>query len=157
MRKGIAFICFVVFLFALEGPGLAQVEDFSKGRLLGIGIEATFSSKDAPFPASGLSTRLWFADLLGLEVNISVVAGGPSFTMRSFLKFFNTEIVDFYGGAGVAFFGPGAKTALQILGGLEISMNRRVAINSEVGASFAFSDGKITLGVTAGVGLHFYF
>lgn len=153
MRKGAPFIFVLLFLlFVLEWPGFAQVEDSSKGRLLGIGIEATFPPD---FPASGLSTRLWFADLLGLEVDLWVVAGGPSFTIRSFLKLFNSEMVDVYGGAGVAFFSKGGKfiAPFQALAGLEISFNRRLALNSEVGAFLL--DGK--LGVTAGLGLHFYF
>lgn len=152
MRKCVAFIFVVLLPFALGWPELAQAEDFSKGRLLGIGFEATFPPS---FPASGLSVRLWFADLLGLEVDLWVVAEGPSFTIRSFLKLFNTEIVDIYTGAGVAFFGLEGKlkTPFQALVGLEISFNRRLALNSEVGAFLL--DGK--LGVTAGLGIHFYF
>ncbi len=160
MRKSFVFIFVILLIVALEWPerpGFAQVEDFSKGRLLGIGFLATFS--DPTFPASGLSTRLWFADLLGLEVDLWAVPAGASFTIRSFLKFFNTEIVDFYGGAGVAFF-PSKEDAVttfkvpfQGLVGLEISLNRRLAMISEVGA--VFLDGK--LGASAGLGVHFYF
>jgi len=157
MRRSFVFIFVILLVVALEWPGFAQVEDFSKGRLLGIGFLATFSGPT--FPASGLSTRLWFADLLGLEVDLWAVPAGASFTIRSFLKFFNTEIVDVYGGAGVAFF-PGKEDAVttfkipfQGLVGLEISLNRRLAMVSEVGA--VFLDGK--LGVSAGLGVHFYF
>ena len=159
MRKWMVVVFVMLLLVALGWSGFAQVEDFSKGRLLGIGFLATFSSKETPFPASGLSTRLWFADLLGLEVDLWAVPAGASFTIRSFLKFFNTEIVDFYGGAGVAFFPSKEDTVttfkvpFQGLVGLEISLNRRLAMISEVGA--VFLDGK--LGVSAGLGVHFYF
>ncbi len=104
------------------------------------------------FPATGLSTRLWMADLFGIDVDFWVFPGFPSFAFRSLFKIFNTTIVDIYTGLGMAFF-DGA-TPFQLASGLEISISPSLALNTEVGVfGFGATDG----GVTAGLGAHFYF
>lgn len=152
MRKFVVLSLVALFLLqATSWVAVAQEEDFSKGRGLGIGLQATFPPDK--FPASGLSVRFWIADLLGFEVDLFWI---PSFTTRSFLKLFNTEMVDLYIGGGVAIFSTGTpptlRTPFQGVGGLEISLSHNLALNAEVGA---YINGG--MGVTAGLGAHFYF
>lgn len=149
-------------LVALILPLLAFAqaqEDLSRGRLFGIGAEVTapIRSPTDPawpnmFPATGLSTRLWLADLFGLDVNFWVFPGFPSFAFRTLFKFFNTPIVDIYSGLGMAFFN--AATPFQLMSGLEVSISRNLTLNFEVGV---FGFGGTTGGVSAGLGAHFYF
>jgi len=160
MRKFVALNLVILCLLVASSLAVAQVEDFSKGRVFGIGLQFTAptdpSSPSGIFPASGLSSRIWIIDLLGVEVDLFVVAGSPSFTMRALFKAFNLEIVDIYIGGGVAFYSFGGKlyTPFQGTGGLEISLSRNLALNAEVGF---FGLGGVGGGVTAGLGAHFYF
>ncbi len=161
MRRCLPFL--VVLLLLGAGSGLAAtqqgVADYSTGRLFGIGAEVTFpmvgpASPNWPnmFPATGLSTRLWLADLFGLDAAFWVFPGFPSFAIRSLFKLYNSPIVDIYTGLGVAFFNGAAP--FQGLTGLEISISHSLALVAEVGI---FGLGGTSGGVTAGLGAHFYF
>ena len=141
------------------GSGAALAQDYSAGRVFGIGAQVTFPipSPTSPawpnmFPATGLSTRLWLADLFGLDADFWVFPGFPSLAIRSLFKLFNSPIVDLYTGLGVAFFANVAP--FQAVSGLEISLSRSLALNAEVGI---FGLGGTAGGVTAGLGVHFYF
>jgi hypothetical protein len=159
MRK-VTLVAVLILLALSSFPALAQPqEDLSRGRLFGIGAEVTapIRSPTDPawpnmFPATGLSTRLWLADLFGLDVNFWVFPGFPSFAFRTLFKFFNTPIVDIYSGLGMAVFYN--VTPLQLLSGLEVSISRNLALDFEVGV---FGFGGTTGGVSAGLGAHFYF
>jgi hypothetical protein len=129
MRK-VTLVAVLILLALSSFPALAQPqEDLSRGRLFGIGAEVTapIRSPTDPawpnmFPATGLSTRLWLADLFGLDVNFWVFPGFPSFAFRTLFKFFNTPIVDIYSGLGMAVFYNGA-TPFQLIerpGGLDL-------------------------------------
>lgn len=159
MRK-ILFLGIALVSIAATFPllGAAQ-EDYSVGRLFGIGAEVTAPIRSPldpawpnMFPATGLSTRLWLADLFGVDVNFWVFPGFPSFALRTLFKFFNTSIVDIYTGLGMAFFN--GATPFQLVSGLEVSISRNLALNFEVGL---FGLGGTSGGVTAGLGAHFYF
>ena len=161
MRKLVLVSIILLLLGVGSELALAQqgVPDYSTGRLFGIGAEVTFpmvgpASPNWPnmFPATGLSTRLWLADLFGLDAAFWVFPGFPSFAIRSLFKLFNTPIVDIYSGLGVAFFNGAAP--FQGLTGLEISISHNLALIAEVGV---FGLGGTTGGVTAGLGAHFYF
>lgn len=156
MRRWIAFglaFCLMVGV-ALSGEAL-PVQDFSQGHGFGVGLALTapFTPPDV-FPASGLSTRVWIADLFGLSATIFVVDGAPSATARAFLKFLNTSIVDLYVGTGAAFFTSGGMIVvpLQAVTGIEIRLTPNVAIHAEVGLLF-----RGVSEVTSGLGVHFYF
>ncbi|MGQ9477317.1 MAG: hypothetical protein ACUVRH_02355 [Candidatus Bipolaricaulia bacterium] len=162
MRKVISLVAVPLLVVALicsvSVLALAQ-EDLSKGRLFGLGAEVTApirSPSDSAwpnmFPATGLSTRLWLADLFGLDVNFWVFPGFPSFAFRTLFKFFNTPIVDIYSGLGMAVFN--GATPFQLMSGLEVSISRNLALNFEVGV---FGFGATSGGVSAGLGAHFYF
>jgi hypothetical protein len=128
---------------------------------LGIGVQATapFVPPDA-FPASGLSLRLWIGDLVGLELDTFLLSGSPSFSPRVLAKFFNAEIVDLYLGLGLSTFTYTAQgktllyAPLQGLAGLEIRLSKHLALNAELGL---FGHSGQAKGVTAGLGVHFYF
>jgi hypothetical protein len=159
MRK-VTLVAVLILLALSSFPALAQPqEDLSRGRLFGIGAEVTapIRSPTDPawpnmFPATGLSTRLWLADLFGLDVNFWVFPGFPSFAFRTLFKFFNTPIVDIYSGLGMAVFN--GATPFQLMSGLEVSISRNLALDFEVGV---FGFGGTTGGVSAGLGAHFYF
>ena len=158
MRKAIFSVVVILFIVSLASPS-SLAQDLSTGRLLGIGAQVTFPivspvSPNWPnmFPATGLSTRLWLADLFGIDVDFWVFPGFPSFAFRSLFKVFNTMIVDIYTGLGMAFFN--GATPFQLVSGLEISISHNLALNAEVGL---FGFGATSGGVTAGLGAHFYF
>jgi len=166
MRKvlvpALAFLLSLLFLFlflTLASPPAAQAQDLSAGRFFGIGAQVTapIRSPTDPqwpnmFPATGLSTRLWLADLFGIDLNFWIFPGFPSFAFRSLFKVFNTTIVDIYTGLGMAFFN--GATPFQLMSGLEVSISRNLALNFEVGV---FGFGATEGGVSAGLGAHFYF
>jgi len=158
MRKVIlpfVALLLVVLLF----PAWGGAQDLSAGRLFGIGAQATFPMRSPTdpnwpnmFPATGLSTRLWLADLFGIDIDFWVFPGFPSFSFRTLFKVFNSTIVDIYSGLGMAFFN--GATPFQLMTGLEISLSHNLALNAEVGV---FGFGATSGGVTAGLGAHFYF
>ncbi|MCR4404023.1 MAG: hypothetical protein NUW06_01785 [Candidatus Acetothermia bacterium] len=159
MRKLLFLVlALVAIAAAFSVLGFAQ-EDYSAGRLFGIGAEVTAPIRSPVdpawpnmFPATGLSTRLWLADLFGIDVNFWVFPGFPSFAIRTLFKFFNTSIVDIYTGLGMAFFN--GATPFQLVSGMEVSISRNLALNFEVGV---FGFGATSGGVSAGLGAHFYF
>lgn len=140
----------------VSSPAWAQpVEDFSRGRSFGIGLELTapFAPPNT-FPASGLSGRFWVANLFGIEATLFVVDQAPSLTGRAFIKYLNTSVVDLYVGTGVAFFGSGGMlvTPLQAVTGIEVRLTPNIALAAEVGLLF-----RGVSEVTSGLGVHFYF
>ena len=146
MRRWIAWglALGLIIGIALSGEAI-PVQDFSQGHGFGFGLALTapFTPPDV-FPASGLSTRMWIADLFGLSATIFIVDGAPSATARAFLKFLNTSMVDLYVGTGAAFFTSGGMIVvpLQKVTGIEIRLTPNMAIQAEVGLLF--------LGVSAG-------
>lgn len=161
-KRSSALLALLSLALALSfgiGAATASAQDYSAGRVFGIGAQVTFPivSPTSPawpnmFPATGLSSRLWLADLFGLEVDFWVFPGFPSFAVRSLFKLYNSPIVDLYTGLGVAFFN--AAAPFQGMSGLEISLSHSLALNAEVGI---FGLGGTTGGVTAGLGAHIYF
>jgi len=156
MRRFIMLIAAALIVsslgFAAQAQG--QVADLSEGNPFGIGLEITapFTAPDT-FPASGLSSRLWIANLFGLEASVFVVNGAPSLATRTFIKYLNTSFVDLYVGTGAAFFGNEGEfvVPLHAVTGLELHFNEHIAMHGEVGMLFR---GVST--VTAGLGFHFY-
>jgi len=158
MRKVILALV-VLLLVALAFPTQGSAQDLSAGRFFGIGAQVTFPMRSLTdpnwpnmFPATGLSTRVWLADLFGIDVDFWVFPGFPSFSFRTLFKVFNSTIVDIYSGLGMAFFK--VATPFQLVSGLEISISHNLALNAEVGV---FGFGGTSGGVTAGLGTHFYF
>jgi hypothetical protein len=158
MRKILFLVAVLLFITAAFTVLGAAQEDYSVGRLFGIGAEVTapIRSPTDPawpnmFPATGLSTRLWLADLFGIDVNFWVFPGFPSFAFRTLFKFFNTPIVDIYTGLGMAVFN--GATPFQLVSGLEVSISHNLALNFEVGV---FGFGATSGGVSAGLGAHLY-
>jgi hypothetical protein len=152
MVLGIAF----GLLLGMTGLGQAlPMEDPSQSHGLGVGLALTapFAPPNT-FPASGISSRLWIADLFGLSATFFLVDGAPSVTGRAFIKFVNTPVVDLYVGSGAAFFISNGifVVPLQAVTGLEIRIAPQIALHAEVGLLFrGLSE------VTAGMGVHFYF
>lgn len=153
-----AVLLALALLGGLVGMGAAQVAPgaaASASRNLGVGL--VFTAPTSPpntFPASGLSARIWLSDLLGIEVDFFVVDRAPSFTLRAFVKYLRTPLVDLYAGAGVSFFGfnGGLVVPFQAATGIQIRLTPSLALNAELGAYF-----RGVAGVTAGLGAYFYF
>ena len=154
---GVALMMFVASVCAV-----AAVEDLSRENGFGTGLQLTFPmTPPHALPASGMSLRIWLADLFGFDANFFVVGSALSFTPRAFLKVINLSLADLYLGIGVGIFAyappPDALmlyTPLQGLVGLEMRLTPHIAVNGEVGI---FGFGGTKGGVTSGLGLHFYF
>lgn len=118
----------------------------------GLALTAPFTPPDT-FPASGFSARVWVANLFGFESTLFIVDRIPSLTIRTFLKFLNTSIVDLYVGLGVAFFSSDGMLVvpLQTVTGIEIRLTENLALDAEVGLLF-----RGVSEVTSGLGIHFY-
>ncbi len=151
----LALVIAVIAVTAVTAAQAQPLEDLSRGRGLGIGLELTapFAPPNT-FPASGLVGRAWIADLFGVEATLFVVDQAPSLTARAFLKYLNTTLVDLYIGTGVAFFGSGGMlvTPLQVVTGIEVRLTPRLALIAEVGLLF-----RGVSEVTSGLGVHVYF
>ena len=78
MRQILVLISALVIVASIGVVAQAQIADLSAGNPLGIGLEITspFTAPDT-FPASGVSSRLWIANLFGLEASVFVVNGPP--------------------------------------------------------------------------------
>ena len=150
----LAILGLVVGGLALPGRGEPAVEDLSQGHGIGfgLGLTAPFTPPNT-FPASGLSGRLWVANLFGIEASLFVVDHAPSLSMRGFLKYVNTSVADLYLGTGAAVFGSGGTLVvpLQAVSGLEIRLTPHIALAAEVGLLF-----RGVSEVTAGLAIHFY-
>lgn len=154
MRHRIALTVLTV-LFGLSVVGAAQpVPDLSRGHGIGFGVALTapFAPPNT-FPASGISGRVWIADLFGLEASVFVVDHAPSLAGRAFVKFFNGAVTDLYVGSGAAVFGSGGSLVvpLQATSGIEVRLTPHLALHSEVGLLF-----RGVSEVTAGLGLYLY-
>ncbi len=159
MRRAVWSIAVCAVLIALGAGGWAiakpaPVEDLSRGHSIGFGIDLTapFTPPNT-FPASGLSGRIWIANLFGFEATLFVVDQAPSLSGRAFIKYLNTSVADLYVGTGVAFFGSEGVfvVPLQAVSGLEVRLTPNLAISAEVGLLF-----RGVSEVTAGLGFHFY-
>lgn len=144
--KKLTILCLIFLSILILSSFLACGQaNYSRGRTLGLGFQYTVN-----FPASGLSMRIWFADFLGLEGDLSPITLPPSFAFRLLIKTINTSIVDLYF-AGAVGFDPTLTADYQIGLGIEISPAYNFAFNGEVG--YALIGGS----VTAGSGIHLYF
>ena len=161
LRALMSAIILVALILGISQIGLAVSEDRSHGKWIGVGAEVTspFSPPNT-FPASGLSIRLWIADLVGFELDAFLIENSPSFSPRTFVKLLNTDIVDIYLGAGLSLFIYAEKgktllfTPLQGLAGIEIRLTSNIVLNAELGL---FGHSGKPQGVTSGMGIHFYF
>lgn len=159
MRRAV-WITAVCALLIVSGTGRiaaakpVAAEDLSQGHSIGFGVELTapFAPPNT-FPASGLSGRLWIANLFGFEATLFVVDQAPSLAGRAFIKYLNTSVADLYVGTGVAFFGSEGTfvVPLQALSGIEVRLTPNFALAAEVGLLF-----RGVSEVTAGFGFHFY-
>jgi len=151
---GIAFLGLVVGGIAPRAGAQPTVEDLSQGHGIGfgVGITAPFTPPNT-FPASGISGRIWIANLFGIEASLFVVDQAPSLSMRGFLKYVNTAVADLYLGTGAAIFGSDGTLVvpLQAVSGLEIRLTPHIALAAEVGLLF-----RGVSEVTAGLAIHFY-
>jgi len=155
MRSWLALLAAFSLIIGIASVGEGRpVEDLSRGHGfgLGLGLTAPFEPPNT-FPASGLSGRVWIADLFGLEAAFFIVDQAPSIAARAFLKFLNTSIVDLYVGTGAAFFAADGMlvTPLQVVTGIEVRLTANLALHAEVGLLF-----RGVSEVTAGLGAHFY-
>ncbi|MCS6936145.1 MAG: hypothetical protein NZ610_03155 [Candidatus Bipolaricaulota bacterium] len=153
----------LVLVAVLLGSVLASAaEDPSRATWLGTGFQLTFPVMPPhTVPASGLSVRVWIADMIGFDANFFVVGMSLSFTPRVLFKFVNLPLADLYAGAGMGFFAytpPNDAlmlyTPVQVFTGLEMRFIRNVAFVGEVGI---FGLGGTRGGVTGGLGVHVYF
>ncbi|MCS7197943.1 MAG: hypothetical protein NZ930_04595 [Candidatus Bipolaricaulota bacterium] len=162
MKKIIAIGSLALVALLMSVFSAMALENLSRQHGFGTGIQLTFPMEPPhALPASGMSLRVWLADLYGVEANFFVVGSALSFTPRAFLKVINLEIADLYVGLGVSAFvyAPPQDalmlyTPLQGIIGLEMRLTPRIALNAELGI---FGLGGTRGGVTSGVGLHFYF
>lgn len=155
-RLAVGGVLALALLLGLASVGVAQSAlggEASHGLGVGLAFTAPVSAPNT-FPASGLSSRMWLGDLLGIEVDFFVVDQAPSFAARAFVKYFRTSLVDLYAGTGVGFFGfnGGLVVPFQAATGIEIALTSNLALNAEVGAYF-----RGVAGITAGIGAYFYF
>lgn len=157
-RLAVGGVLALALLLGLASVGAAQPALGGGGSAShGLGIGLAFTAPvNAPntFPASGLSSRMWLGDLLGIEVDFFVVNQAPSFAARAFVKYLRTPLVDLYAGTGVGFFGfnGGLVVPFQAATGIEIALTPNLALDAEVGAYF-----RGVAGITAGIGAYFYF
>lgn len=162
MKKIIAIGSLALVALLMSAFSAMALENLSKQHGFGTGMQVTFPMKPPhALPASGMSLRVWLADLYGFEANFFVVGSSLSFTPRAFLKVINLEIADLYVGLGVSAFAYAPPqdalmlyTPLQGIVGLEMRLTPRIALNGELGI---FGLGGTKGGVTSGLGLHFYF
>lgn len=155
-QKGF-FAVMGVLLLIVVFPVLAQEENLSEGRSLGIGMQVDF-------PFGGLvSGRYWASPNVGVE-GIVFLWGRLGelegiVTARFLYRISDTAAVDFYTAAGASFpFSPygEVETILSGVGGIEFSFPfaRSLAWNVEFGVTFS-TDGELAMAV--GTGIHFYF
>ncbi len=156
MAKRVVILAAVVLL-AWGGLGLAEQENFSSGRTLGIGIQVGV-------PIEGLvSARYWFSPQVGAE-GIFLLWGtagelSGSVTGRVLYRVSDTQAVDFYIAAGATVpFSPYANPTLTFsgVGGIEFSFPfaQNLAWNLEFGLQASTAG---DLGMALGTGIHFYF
>ena len=154
MRRNIAGI---VVLLALSSMTLAQEENLSSDRSLGIGMQVSF-------PWGGLvSARYWLSPRFGTEGILFVWGTTVDFrgtlTGRLFYRLRDTSVTDFYIAAGVSYpfsrYGEDG-AVLSAVGGIEFGFlrARNLAWNVEFGVAVS-TLGEI--GMAFGTGIHFYF
>lgn len=116
---------------------LAQADDPSRNRALGIGLLAPTVFQNWPGNPLLLSLRLWLGDILGLEALLWARPSDVEFTSSLggsvLLKMINTSIFDFYAAVRVIATRLFSITLTTIQGatGLELSLGRFVAISLE--------------------------
>jgi len=157
MKKIGLFAAIIVLLAAVVFPALAQEENLSEGRTLGIGMQVGI-------PIGGLvSTRYWFSPNVGAEGIVFLWGDIGEFegiaTVRFLYRVSDTPAVDFYTavGASIPFSPYGENEAIfSGVGGIEFSFPfaRSLSWNVEFGASLS-TEGEVMMAI--GTGIHFYF
>lgn len=145
MKKIVGVSLTILLILVLVSWAASAQGGRSRGRTFGVGIQYTIN-----FPASGLSSRFWFADFVGFEGDLYPLTLPPGFAIRALLKAINTPMVDLYLGGGLGLDSTFAAD-LQISVGIEISPIYNFALSSEMG--YAFLGGSVTAGFAA----HYYF
>jgi hypothetical protein len=156
--RPVTLVLFVLLVWSTT----VRAEDPSRTTWLGTGFQLTFPVMPPhTVPASGLSLRVWIADLIGFDASFFLVGTSLSFTPRALFKLINLDLADIYIGAGMGFFAytpPNDAlmlyTPVQIFTGLEMRFIPNIAFTGEVGI---FGLGGTRGGVTGGLGVHFYF
>lgn len=122
-------------------------EDFSNGRVLGIGAQVGF-------PVIGISVRFWIQDAYGLEADYLPFFFVEVATLRGLMKIVNNPVADLYIAGGSTFQGS-SLLCTHIAMGIEYSFAYEVALNTEVGiAAYVLTPG---FAILFGGGIHFYF
>ncbi len=157
MKKIGLFAVIAALALAVAHPILAQEENLSEGRTLGIGMQVGI-------PIGGLvSARYWFSPNVGVEGIVFLWGNLGEFegiaTARFLYRLSDTPAVDFYTavGASVPFSPYGENEAIfSGVGGIEFSFPfaRNLSWNVEFGASLS-TEGEVMMAI--GTGIHFYF
>lgn len=138
-------ILLLSFVIPSEG-GLAQPQNLSTGRGMGIGLQAPCA----------ISIRYWMADNLGLEGNFLLFNEQLCLAGKLLLRLGDTSNFDFYtvlGGWHLSRPREG-EVRLFALGGMELSISPNLALNLEFGEWLGL-DGRYDMMI--GTGIHFYF
>ena len=157
MKKMGRFVAVLVLLVAVAGLALAQEENLSEGRALGIGMQIGF-----PIGAL-ISGRYWFTPEVGAEGIFFLWGDVGGFegtvTTRFLYRVSDTPTVDFYTALGATFpFSSYGETdaIFSGVGGIEFSFPFAGSLSWNVEFGVALStQGEVTMAI--GTGLHFYF
>lgn len=157
MKRIGLFAAIMALVLVVPHPILAQEDNLSEGRTLGIGMQVGI-------PIGGLiSGRYWFSPNVGAEGIVFLWGDIGEFegiaTVRFLYRVSDTPAVDFYTavGASIPFSPYGENEAIfSGVGGIEFSFPfaRSLSWNVEFGVALS-TVGEVMMAI--GTGLHFYF
>ncbi len=157
MKRIGLFAAIMALVLVVPHPILAQEDNLSEGRSLGIGMQVGI-------PIGGLiSGRYWFSPNVGAEGIVFLWGDIGEFegiaTVRFLYRVSDTPAVDFYTavGASIPFSPYGENEAIfSGVGGIEFSFPfaRSLSWNVEFGVALS-TVGEVMMAI--GTGLHFYF
>ncbi len=141
--------CFAVLLLLLavsNGVALAQPQNLSQGRGLGIGLQAPCA----------FSIRYWATDTLGSEGNFFLIDEEVCLAGKLLLRLGDTTNFDFYAALGGWYLSSPHESVARLFGlaGMELSISPNLALNLEFGE---WLDLEGQFDIIIGAGLHFYF
>jgi hypothetical protein len=147
MMKKVGSLSILLLLLAVLSVGaLAQPQNLSTGRGLGIGLQ---------LPCA-MSARYWRTDKLGLEGNILLFNEQLCLAGKLLLRLGDTTNLDLYTVLGGWYQSSPHESAIRLfaLAGMELSISPNLALNLEFGEWLSL-EGQYDLMI--GTGIHFYF
>jgi hypothetical protein len=145
--KRVAWFIIPLLLLTVFGEGaLAQPQNLSAGRGLGIGLETPCA----------ISLRYWMNDNTGLEGNFLLLGEELCLAGKLLLRLGDTSNFDLYAVLGGWYRSSRYESALRLfaLAGMELSISPNLALNLEFGEAIEL-DGQFEMLI--GTGIHFYF